>query len=386
MTVSDRHLRTISQDAVTDRIVSGLTILIGHEGRSHSLCMGHRQIEPQTLPVTDDTVWDLASLTKPLVTTLLCMSALERGDIRLDDPLEATPDGAESAIIAQIDLRRALSHSAGFPAHRPFHTDVLATTGPGEAGRAAVIAAAARVPLAYAPGSRSLYSDVGFILLGGLLERRLGARLDRLAAAAYAPVAASFRQSGRPFRLAYRPVTAAGGSVIAGMPTEDIAATERCSVRGRVVLGEVHDLNAYAMGGVAGHAGLFGDAHAVAEIAHELCAAYRGSSRRAGQPPLVDREVLRLFWTRAGVPGSTWRLGWDGPSAMGSLAGDLMSREAVGHLAFTGCSLWMDPERETFVLVLANRIHPEVRDDTPFRKLRRALNDAALTAVGYRAD
>jgi CubicO group peptidase (beta-lactamase class C family) len=79
MTVSDRHLRTISQDAVTDRIVSGLTILIGHEGRSHFLCTGHRQIEPQIMPVTADTVWDLASLTKPLVTTLLCMSALERG-------------------------------------------------------------------------------------------------------------------------------------------------------------------------------------------------------------------------------------------------------------------------------------------------------------------
>ena len=375
MTVSDRHLRTICQDAVADRIVAGLTILIGHEGRSHSLHTGHRQIEPRILPVTDDTLWDLASLTKPLVTSLLCMSALDRAVITLDEPLLEIPG---------VTLRRALSHSAGFPAHRAFYTDALASGG----GRAAVIAAAARVPLEYPPGSRSIYSDIGFILLGDRLEQRLGAPLDRLAADLFAPLDAPMaREAGRRLRLAYRPVTSDGSSIAGSDPPADpdIAATERCPVRRRLVVGEVHDLNAYAMGGVAGHAGLFGDAASVAEVAHELCAAYHGSSHRAGRGPLVDRGVLRLFWTPAGVPGSNWRLGWDGPSPVGSLAGDILSRDGVGHLAFTGCSLWIDPEQATFVLVLSNRVHPVVVDDGRFRQLRRALNDAALTAIGYHA-
>jgi CubicO group peptidase (beta-lactamase class C family) len=163
-----------------------------------------------------------------------------------------------------------------------------------------------------------------------------------------------------------------------------VAAADRCPVRGRIVLGEVHDLNAFALGGVAGHAGLFGTAAAVARLAHALCAAYRGAAPAAGASALVDREVLRAFWTEAGVPGSTWRLGWDGPSARGSLAGDRISRRAVGHLAFTGCSLWIDPERETFVLLLSNRLHPAPVEEARFRELRRAVNDAALDDLGYR--
>jgi CubicO group peptidase (beta-lactamase class C family) len=104
-----------------------------------------------------------------------------------------------------------------------------------------------------------------------------------------------------------------------------------------------------------------------------------------GGTPFVRPEVLREFWRPAGIPGSTWRLGWDGPSAEGSLAGSLISRRAVGHLSFTGCSLWIDPEQETSVVVLTNRIHPKVRDDPRFRALRPALHDAALQAIGYRA-
>jgi CubicO group peptidase (beta-lactamase class C family) len=380
MTVSDSHLRMISQDAVAARTVSGLTILIGREGRSHLLVFGHRQVEPQTLPNTADTLWDLASLTKPFVTALLCMGALEQAAIDLGLPLGAAPDGEDAITKGKITLSMALSHSAGFPAHRPFYAQAL---GPGAQGagtespRAAVVQAARRVPLEYRPGTRSIYSDVGFILLGDWLERHLGRRLDHAANDVFAPLGLT--------SLTYRPIVA-NGSGIASSAAEPpvVAATERCPVRGRVVVGEVHDLNAYAMGGVAGHAGLFGTAADVGTLAHALCAAYRGAPLQAGTRPLVARDVLRRFWSPAGVPGSTWRLGWDGPSPSGSLAGDLIARTAVGHLAFTGCSIWIDPERETFVLVLSNRIHPEVRDDRPFRQLRRALNDAALTAVGYR--
>jgi serine-type D-Ala-D-Ala carboxypeptidase len=380
MTLSDVHLRNISRDAVADRIVSGLTILIGLEGRSHFFMDGQRQLEPQPLPVTDDTLWDLASLTKPLMTSLLCMTALEQAAINLDEVLEVCPEGLDPARAQMINLRKALSHSAGLPAHRPFYAQALGPDGSGagtDQARTAVVEAARRVPLAYEPGTRSIYSDIGFILLGDLLERRLGQRLDILGERLFAPLGIR--------APAFRPITAASSDIASDRvgPGVPIAATERCPVRGRVIVGQVHDLNAYAMGGVAGHAGLFGEVRGVGDLVHALCAAYRGSGLRPGLRPLVDREVLRLFWSPAGVPGSSWRLGWDGPSPVGSLAGDLISRAAVGHLAFTGCSVWIDPEREVFVLVLSNRVHPEVRDDPRFGQLRRALNDAALRVVGY---
>jgi CubicO group peptidase (beta-lactamase class C family) len=164
----------------------------------------------------------------------------------------------------------------------------------------------------------------------------------------------------------------------------DVAPTEHCSVRGRLIVGEVHDLNAFAMGGIAGHAGLFGGIRDLLELCFALCAAYHGRGVH-GRAPLVSREVLREFWQPAGISGSTWRLGWDGPSATGSLAGSLISRRAVGHLSFTGCSLWIDPEQETSVILLCNRIHPKVADGPRFRAFRPAVHDAALQAVGYRA-
>jgi CubicO group peptidase (beta-lactamase class C family) len=164
----------------------------------------------------------------------------------------------------------------------------------------------------------------------------------------------------------------------------DIAPTERCPVRGRMVEGEVHDLNAYAMGGIAGHAGLFGSIGDLLQLALALAAASHGRGVGGGAP-LVNPEVLRQFWQPAGIPGSTWRLGWDGPATQGSLAGSLLSRRAVGHLSFTGCSLWIDPEPETCIIVLTNRIHPQARDDPRFRALRPRLNDEALRAIGYQA-
>jgi len=234
-------------------------------------------------------------------------------------------------------------------------------------GRERVLALAAAEPLAYPPGTRSLYSDLGFMLLGDLVERGLGARLDALAERLlFAP-------------LGLRATGFAGSTAFSGL-----APTERCPVRGRLLCGEVHDLNAYAMGGVAGHAGLFANAADLLALSSALCAAWRDAGP-AGGAPLVPAKVLRLFWQPAGIPGSTWRLGWDGPAASGSLAGDRLSRQAVGHLGFTGCSLWIDPETETCIVVLTNFVHPTVRKDPRFRALRPALNDAALDAIGYEA-
>ncbi len=350
-------LRSLCRRAVADDVVPAAVVHVGAAGRTlFSEAFGRQ--------ATTDTVFDVASLTKALITSVLAMRAVTSGKLSLDEALPGR----------RATLRQALAHASGLPAHRPLYERAGkgAIERPGS-GRAAIVALAAAEPLEYEPGERSIYSDLGFIVIGDLLERVLGDRLDGLAAREiFAPL--SLHAAG------FVDLTAAGDAPrFGGRP---VAPTERCPVRGRVIEGEVHDLNAFAMGGIAGHAGLFATAADVAAIAHALCAAFRDAGPEGGRP-FVSGPVLRAFFAPAGVPGSSWRLGWDGPAATESLAGRRIDRRAVGHLGFTGCSLWIDPERETFVVVLSNRVHPVVRDDPRFRVLRSALNDAALEGAAY---
>jgi CubicO group peptidase (beta-lactamase class C family) len=206
-------------------------------------------------------------------------------------------------------------------------------------------------------------------LLGSLLEHATELRLDALAA----------RDLFTP--LGCKSATFVNLSDVDSrarlLAERSVAATQQCPERGRLVLGEVDDLNAFAMGGIAGHAGLFSDAADVSAIAAALVASWKGAATS-----FLDPEIVRTFWTPAGVPGSTWRLGWDGPAAKGSQAGGRFSPGAVGHLGFTGCSLWIEPERETWVVLLSNRVHPRVPDHERFREFRPRLHDAVLEALG----
>jgi CubicO group peptidase (beta-lactamase class C family) len=237
--------------------------------------------------------------------------------------------------------------------------------------RRAVSVLAAREPLEYPPGARAVYSDLGFIVLGWLLERLTGERLDALARkqiiAPLALEATTFMSLSEPDERARV------------LGDRSIAATQLCAERHRVLIGEVDDLNAMAMGGIAGHAGLFSTAEELSRIAAALCRAWRGDGGGGGA--LVDRDVVRAFWSPSGVAGSTWRLGWDGPAAANSQAGTRFSRAGVGHLGFTGCSLWIDPARETWIVMLANRVHPTVPNDGRFKHLRPMLHDVIADAL-----
>jgi CubicO group peptidase (beta-lactamase class C family) len=362
-------LSTTAARAVQDGVVPGLVVLAGTAGQVvfHE-AFGSRQVEPEVLPTTPRTVYDLASLTKALVTSLLALRAVQDGRINLDDRVATHSPHFRGADRAQVTIRQLLCHASGLPAHTDLWKSVATAGTPG--ARDSVVALAAATPLGCLPGTRSLYSDLGFILLGDLLERVHGDRLDRLATREiFAPL-------GLP-SLSFAPGPHS--------PDGPVAPTERCPVRGRLLAGEVHDLNAWAMGGVAGHAGLFGHAADVGTLCAALCQIWRGQGgASAGMGALaLDRDLLRTFWSPCGVAGSTWRLGWDGPAASASLAGERISRAAVGHLGFTGTSLWIDPARAVFVVVLSNRVHPAVRDDPRFRTLRPALNDAALDGLGY---
>jgi CubicO group peptidase (beta-lactamase class C family) len=370
-------LRRLCQTAIVDGAVPGLVVLVASGGRTvfHE-AFGHRQIVPRRLRADTATVYDVASLTKAVATSVVAMQLVSAGRLALGDPVVRRLPEFRGPDKEKVTVRHLLCHASGLPAWRPFYEKADGAASP----RWSVELLASHEPLEYAPGARSLYSDVGFINLGWLLERTAGVRLDVLAdRGIFQPLAL---ESTTFVNLAD---TEARARLLAN---RHVAATERCPVRKRVMLGEVHDLNAFAMGGIAGHAGLFSTAGDLGSIAAALVACWKGGSRAGapeGRGELVARDVVREFWTAAGIPGSTWRLGWDGPAAAGSAAGARLSRDAVGHLGFTGCSLWIDPERETWIVMLTNRVHPVVREEPRIRALRPAVNDAALEAVRYRA-
>jgi serine-type D-Ala-D-Ala carboxypeptidase len=373
--VSDIHphpaavvaLETLLQEAVQMGVVAGLAVSAHRRGKSVFCPSGRISDAPGATPVSSATTYDLASLTKALCTTTLCMQAIAEQRLSLQDPVQRHLPAVENA---SLTIEQLLSHSAGFPAHREYFRDATGdlhlAEGATRFSAESIVRQCCAEASVYAPGSKSLYSDIGFILLGAMLERVLE---DGLAALFERKIA---RPLGLP-TLGFRPLPSSS------LDEPNIAPTELCPIRQRLITGEVHDLNAWVMGGVAGHAGLFGTAADVSAVADALVSSYHGDAT----PLQIPASLIRRFFAPAGVPGSTWGLGWDHPSPGFSLAGTIVSRSAVGHLGFTGVSLWIDPEERASVTMLSNRVHPHVVDDPRFRALRPAVNDAAFRAVGY---
>jgi CubicO group peptidase (beta-lactamase class C family) len=355
--------------AVDDGTAPGLVALVAAGGQTvfHE-AFGARQLIPRKLPAFPDTVYDVASLTKAVVTSLIAMGEVGAGRLALDATVASLLPEFAGPGRDGVTVRQLLCHASGLPAHRPLWR--RAAEAPAE--RWAICHLAAREPLEYPPGTRAVYSDLGFILLGWLLERLTGTRLDVLL---QDRIAGPLGLSATGFVNLADPAAPARL-----LGDRSVAATQLCPERRRLMLGEVDDLNAAAMGGIAGHAGLFSTAADLGLVAGALTAAWRGAG---GQSPIVDRDALRIFWSPAGVPGSTWRLGWDSPAASGSQAGMRLSRDAVGHLGFTGCSLWIDPARQVWIVLLSNRVHPAPPSDDRFRQFRPALHDAVAEALGY---
>jgi CubicO group peptidase (beta-lactamase class C family) len=358
-------LRGVCDEAVAAGVIPGAAIVCAEEGQT-LFCgaFGARQIEPDVLPASVDTVYDVASLTKAVVTSVLAMRAVGDGTISLESPVATYLPEFQGDGKATVTVRHLLCHASGLPAHRPYYQHIG-----GPSARSAIALAAAREPLEGAPGVRSVYTDLGFILLGWILERVMAERLDMQFGRAVEPLGLS----------ATGFVDLEGGDARARLLAKgNVAPTERCPIRGRLLIAEVHDQNAFAMGGVAGHAGLFSNARDLGTIAAALLAAWRGE----GGDSIVERDVIREFWRPAGIAGSTWRLGWDGPAAHESQGGKRLSREAVGHLGFTGCSLWIEPPSGRVVVLLSNRVHPTLQPDDPrFRVFRPAVQDAAIDGM-----
>ena len=324
---------------------------MSHQGRLVALkSVGRFNYQADSPEVLPDTIYDLASVTKVIATTALCMILYERGVFHLEQNItEVLPEFAGTdARRNSISCRMLLAHSSGLPAYVKLFQQTQ--------NRQELIAAAMQVPLTADPGSRAEYSDIGFILLGTALERLAGQPLDQLCQQEI------FSRLELRY-LRYRPPSEWKPRI---PPTAD----DR-SFRHKIIQGEVNDENAWVMGGVAGHAGCFGNAEEVAALAE--CMLHGGT-------PLVQRETMELFTRRETSSADTTRaLGWDTPSQP-SQSGRHFSSRSFGHLGFTGTSLWIDPERQLSVTLLTNRTWPDCSSQL-IKQVRPAFHNAVVEAL-----
>jgi CubicO group peptidase (beta-lactamase class C family) len=344
-------LAEVLEDAILrTRATPCAAALVLAPGVHERVVVGKLRYDDDAQPARASTPFDLASLTKLLCTTLVVARAVEAGRLSLDDAPWPRWPGAT--------IRHVLAHTAGVPAWRPYFEEANTERVTGlPAGRDLVVTRARGTPLEAAPGTRTLYSDVGMIALGAHLEERLDAPLDVL-----------FREAERATwgETALRFVRLGDEGFHPKVPL--VAPTERCPWRRRVVHGQVHDDNAFAMGGVAGHAGLFGSLDDVERAGRYLLDAIVGR----------DDGVAAILRTFAFVDGARG-LGFDRATPGGS-TGDALSSSSVGHLGFTGTSLWIDPEREALFVLLTNRVH-ETRDNDGIKPLRQRFHRAAARLV-----
>jgi CubicO group peptidase (beta-lactamase class C family) len=321
-------------------------------GRSGALlwrqAFGRLAYEADSPRTSEDTIFDLASLTKVIATTTVAMRMVDGGHVALADAVARWIPQWRGSDREGVTLRALLSHSSGLTAWLPFFRDY--------AGRRDFQDAICALPLEYAPDTQSIYSDLGFMLLAFALEDAGRARLEEQCATVLGALTSSPLLFNPPAHLHAR-----------------CAPTEVDIWRGRLLVGEVDDENCWALGGVGGHAGLFGTAEAVGDFARAVMLSVKGIAAGVAEP-----DTVRTFVTRASVPGSR-ALGWDTMLPTSS-CGTKMSTSAFGHTGFTGTSLWIDPAQDVYVVFLTNRVHP-TRENTAIQQVRPALHDAVMAAL-----
>ena len=344
--------------AIEDGATPGGVVLVARRGEIViEEPLGRLSYDEDAEPVRRDTMYDLASLTKVIVTTTLAMILYEREQLDLESPVSAyIPEfsGGEKDTVLVKDL---LAHSGGLLWWSELYKKFEGKTP--EESRAGYIETICEMPLDYPPRSKTIYSDLGVLLLGEILERITGKPLDVLAKKEL------FEPLGMDETLFQPPASL----------RSRIAPTERDEWRGRVVHGEVHDENAYGLGGLAPHAGLFSTARSLAPFVQMILngGAYNGHR-------IVNGATIELFTARAElVPDSSRALGWDTPSGRSS-SGKYFSEESFGHTGFTGTSIWIDPKRELFAILLTNRVHP-TRENQKLYEVRPLFHDAVMQAI-----
>jgi beta-glucosidase-like glycosyl hydrolase/CubicO group peptidase (beta-lactamase class C family) len=346
----------VLEQAVTDHAFPGGVLAVGYQGQLIVHEFGRQTYDAKSPAVNVDTIYDAASLTKPVATATLVAMEAEAGRIGLDLPvaryLPEWNDGPNPDWRKIVTIRNLLTHSSGLPAHKPYFLTLKS--------KREYVAAICKEPLEYAPGTKTIYSDLGFILLGEILERTTGKPVDQLAQSLiFAPLDMAGTMFNPPSSLLSR-----------------IAPTENdTSFRKALVQGAVHDENAAAMGGVAGHAGLFTTAPDLATFCQMLL-----NGGIYGHHRLMNRATVLQFTAPQALAGNARTLGWMSPTPNSS-SGRYFSARSFGHLGFSGTSIWIDPDRQLFVILLTNRVYP-TRENDKITAVRPAVHDAVIESLG----
>jgi serine-type D-Ala-D-Ala carboxypeptidase len=365
--VAPSLLHSALGQAVVDGIFPGAVLAVRQGGeRVCVIPAGRLSTDPPGGAVTSSTIYDLASLTKPLATVTAMVLLVQRGQCRLDDRVDSVLLELQGEDIGSATFRQLLTHSSGLPGWRGFYEQLSQNAAlpsslkaRAEAGRR-LLHMIAKETLVYGRGERSLYSDLGFMLLGLAIERLGGIPLDQF-------VCKHIVQPLNAHPLCFLSTDSDGESCKNAM-VRSIAPTELDSWRGHLLCGEVHDENAAVLGGVAGHAGLFGTAEAVLAVTGAWLRAYHR------KPSILNPDaVLEFLKKQVNIPGSSWAIGWDTPSPPSS-SGRYFSNHSFGHLGYTGTSVWIDPDRELEVVLLSNRVHP-TRKNERIRAWRPMIHD-----------
>ena len=350
-----RSAFAILEKAIAARAFPACSVAITFRGElvAHKT-LGRFSYDPASPEVTPATLFDLASLTKVVATTTMAMILYERGLLDLEAPVTAivpefTGTSEDDARRHDVNLRMLLAHTSGLPGYEKLF--LRAGT------RERLLQAAFTTPLTDKPGARAEYSDIGFIILGVVLERLADESLATFCQReVFGPLGMT--------RTTFNPAPALKASI---PPTADDRAFRR-----RIIQGAVQDENASVLGGIAGHAGLFSAAEDLAIFAHAML---------NGGHPILRPDTVEIFTRRESKPDGTSRaLGWDTPSAP-SQSGKYISSRSFGHLGYTGTSLWIDPERQLSIALLTNRTWPDCQNQA-IKKVRPAFHDALVEALG----
>jgi CubicO group peptidase (beta-lactamase class C family) len=354
-----KSVHSMMQHAVSEKIFPGGILLVSKSGSVlfHE-AYGTANIFTKQL-VTHDTVFDLASLTKPLATSLAAMILIQEGKLKLDQKLGTIIPALKNTPKSEIQICHLLSHTSGLPDYRPYYLKICKS--PTKLRKETLRKYLAKEPLISSVGEKTIYSDLGFMMLDWLIETFSGCRMDQYIA-----------------KKIYQPLGLTGLFFIDledDIPEKRYAATEKCPWRQRLMNGMVHDENAFTTGGIAGHAGLFGTAESIHKLLIELLNSYRGVS----QKNIFEEKMVRNFLNRKSMAERA--LGFDVPSKEGSSCGDFFNKEAtVGHLGFTGTSFWVDLNQMIIVILLTNRIHP-TRNNERIKIFRPELHNAVMKQI-----
>jgi serine-type D-Ala-D-Ala carboxypeptidase len=350
----------VVRKAIADRAFPAGSVAVTHQGKLIALkAFGRFTYERDSIEVTPANIFDLASVSKVVATTSMAMILYERGLLDLDVPVvSVVPEfagfgsSAEDPRRRSVTLRMLLAHSSGLPAYEKLFLKVKT--------KDELLSAAFSTPLTADPGAKAEYSDIGFIILGVVLERIADESLDRFCQReVFGPLGMA--------HTAFNPPAAWRNSIV---PTVDDRTFRR-----RMIQGEVQDENASVLGGVAGHAGVFATAEDIATFAHTML---------NGGSPILRAETLSLFTRRESSPsGSSRALGWDTPSPP-SQSGKYFSPASFGHLGYTGTSLWIDLERQLSITFFTNRVWPECSNQA-IKEVRPRFHDAVIGALEAKA-